>query len=782
MRIETLDRAGFLDLLKRLQGSGYTSEDGTARVAELDAIAEIAAKANEAIGDASENAFPTHASQILDAMEWAFKLPSSGGLSVAQRQARLLAFSQTLPNATQPRVDAACDRYAGAGTTLETSRRVASGPNVAGDRVARIQPSSDGPARAGIEQVLSRAIPARMDDGRCGIDYLTFGVGVAQEDAAYAINPAEIVTPGPQWAPDVAPIAAGTAAVLSPAELREYQAQLLWKPCARGTATTFYAAHRSATAGQDPGQFIIAMGSIANGATATVDTADWSSCLVQAWGVISTLDVRLGGANEDFSNIALSERVWLAPKNLSASAGSFLSTPAGTNTLGIQLSGTQLQITNAMGAARNFVLLIRASAKFTTTQTADITSREAWINPHSVSNPCVRSLVAQTSIRSANASTNWTPTTFLGTTNRGAIRRILYTGPMQKSLYGNTEIPRTVILDSSINWTNRYLVVVPLSKASANIVAASAEPLTGRVGTYDSLAVPRVFFTGPGSLTATGAVPASYYCKEDWFSANTGYLYVAAEDGTLRYVHNPAVGNPEYGCAMFMVIATAQASSAASQAPAHATQVHAIDINEPQNFGVYAQGMGTVPNTYGLSTNKAVTCPPLGLICDGGAPRRPLSWMRELKWGYVDRVEVEYRQRIFGQRRRMISMVLPASASILIEPDAYDITSLDPIDYRDRFVWIEGRIGSGTSDIGAAPTANDAAWSKLALAMYTGPYGDQTYTYASLEFKFEFARSTSAPAFSRIIVRNTSGATLTLNALLECTGQLGLTDTRSYGA
>jgi hypothetical protein len=120
----------------------------------------------------------------------------------------------------------------------------------------------------------------------------------------------------------------------------------------------------------------------------------------------------------------------------------------------------------------------------------------------------------------------------------------------------------------------------------------------------------------------------------------------------------------------------------------------------------------------------------------------------------------------------------------------------DQMDMRDRFVWIEGRWSTATDiRVAAASPANDAIdGTPFAAMLYSGPGTIQRsppssstglYTFVlttNVYLQFEFSRGNVGQGFhSRLVVVNLSGSDLFLNAAVETSGHLGLTDRRAPG-
>lgn len=787
MDFGSLDQAGFLRLLKRLQGKGgYSEDDDSNRVKELNAIAKVAELASEAIELVGRNQFVSAAVEALLSYEALYGLPSDYNFTDAQRQARLKAFWAALPKMIEARLDAAFDAYLGT-TTGSTIRMTSSdawnnhaAPSAAGLHVQRREPSADAAERRTLDPILARGLPARALGGKLSIGDATFGSGSIERKS---INQVQSFAPGTQTKSMAAPYPYYPGSVLDAATWKEIQAMLMWK----GKSATF---DQTAL-----GRTIIVRGSIPAGNTAVLDgptfgggtAINWENRIVQAWGVFSSTDVRTG----DLTLRPSSEHGYTMPFKTGTGAGfaNDLYNISANATLQctFALSGSgDLVITNYSAGTRYFVLMIRCSPTYTPASSVDT---QPWVNTVDITNANLTQIARSAEIRDADGGgATWTKTaTFSG--DRGAIRRVLYTGPLAvgpvDAFLNRDQQPRRVILDSSEDWRNRYVLIVPTDSASA-----TEFPLIQYDGATNLNESARLFHTGPGA--AVGSATALGYQQPNRMNGTASiWIFADSTTGDLVAEMKSTASVANFACCLFMAIGSEKTdgSGVATPVPLHATQIHALDLNQIQNNGCFAQGFqGGVPRSYvGASVKRTIpTCPPLGLIAQGSMPRRPLSWLVRERVGDYDEDSDGYyesRQKLFGQRKRFFSEVIAPGGTVALDDFNLMDDAIDQMDFRDRFVHFEGKQSALDITVGAGVQTTDGAASRIGFVMYMGPFNNQTAVSGSLTFTFEMSRKgTSRGLHSRFTVTNGSGASIYLNLAIEASGYLGLTDRRLYGA
>lgn len=794
MDFNSLDQAGYLALLKQLQGIGAYSDDDTANVnREWNGVAKIAALVSTVLEAASKNMFLSQANELLPKLEKLFYLPSDERLTTTQRQSRLLAFARALPKMVEARIDAAFDAYlvTSSGPTVAPTpaqAATAGAPASAGLYLQRRESTADATERRTLDPILARGLPARAMGGKLSTGNATFGSGSIDR---LSINTTPAVSPATQTKANAAVYEYFPGSVIDANEWLEIQSMLLWKS-------------RGFTVSQtSQGRTIVAAGSITAGATVILDgpthggaeAINWHNRFTQARGIISTVDVTPGGAFEDIATPNPVDAVWLPPAKL-GNAGAAYTHPltpmsgAAQAELSVNASG-DLTMTSLAGGTLYFVLMIRCTPAHTV---ASSTDTQPWASTVDITNAVLQDVARSAAIRSADGGgAGWTKESMFGT-NRGALRRILYTGPLGKvTQAGNLPY---VVLDSSEDWRNRYLLVSAVTRASmTECVAGSTSGFAGRSGTTNgndlNHSAPRLFYTGAGA--ALGNLTELAYQLPDTVIDKNVWLYADSATGDLLAEMKGTDSNDDYAACLFMVTASepVDGSSVATPVPLHATQVHALDLNQPQNNGCFAQGLqGGVPRYLATSDDHGTepTNPPLGLVAEGsGGPRRPVQHRVRERVGRVDDSTWLCRQKLVGQRKRIVSVTVPDDT--LVYMDLSSATGIQPgyldqVDFRDRLISIEGRYSSTDITVyhgGAGQTDDSASFTRFAATFYSGPYADQVIVAGDLTFTMVFSRGIDC-YHSRLHVVQTTGATLYLNLSIEVTGYLGLTDRRLFGA
>lgn len=771
MELPSLTEDQFLALLKRLQGSGYTEDPDSKRVAELQAVARVAALASEGLGALGRNLFMQSADEALDALERVRFLVGSATLTTARRRRRLLAFAQGTGKLVEARLSNALANYLGssAGQTVspDVARTTAHGASPRSTLVVgRLEPSADKHAARDLDPVLARGLPSRALAGGVAQAELTYGAALDGSPLAIGLEPSVAIVV--QTKARAAPIEAYPGQVVTPDAWIELQSMLLWK--SRGF--TLDQAQQGRTA--------LRTLALAGSASTSVGGPSWAGRLLSAWGA-----VRADDADDDLAASLASECVWLATSKLGAAGSGPTHTLAhldGTPsdiTVHVAGDGT-LTVTNTGVAARLVTLLLSSTPVYGEGTTTDT---QPWASTSVIAHDALAELYAGLVISDA------TPGSFSGAP-AGALRRVVYTGGLTREL--GADRVRHVVLDSSEDYRRRYLLVAPLTFGvglgvdPAHYPAASADGLSPR---FSALSAPRLFYTGDGA--AQGQDEQLPYQHPDGLDAPDIWLF-SDDDGNLCAEMKETLSTHKSACLMALILGTEQVGgdSVVTPVPVHATRVQTLDLEQPQNCGVYAQGFqGGVPrlSRSDPAPRTVPTCPPLGLISEGSLPLRPIAFTVRERLGAIDDGTYEARQKIVGQRRRIVSLALAAGA--LTPVDAFNVaTELAPgvndqVDFRDRLVVVEGRWSTSDIRIGAVAQTADTAATAFFVAFYAGPYADVEVPITStLSMYFEFSRSAEHGGYhSRLCFRNTGEDEVFANATITCSGFVGLTDLRQYG-
>lgn len=796
----SLLQSEFLTLLRRMGGSGYSNEDDANRVKELNAIAKIAAMVSETLESSARNMFVTKAVERLSDYERLFWMPSNERLTNAQRQARFTAFMRALPKMIEARLDKAFDSYLG--TTNGETVRPTSDTSWTGNRasgfgglyVQRYEPSADSQELRTLDAILSRGLPARAMGGQASVDFaqwVAMGGGLSHvpdcdrkhiHDSGYGVP---LQTKSMAAVFEYYP-----GSIVGVEKWREIQAMLLWKSRGFEVINTNTPPVLSRT--------IVVMGSLTAGSTAVLDgpstgasSIAWGDRLVQAWGVFSATDIRLTGS-PDLTARPATDHAWLGTAKLGDGATPYVhelvDVASGANVNAqLSINGSEdLTLKNNAGGTRYFVLMIRCSPRHVVGTTADT---QPIMNYNDIPRTHLAQLYESTVVRGGDAAGagGYTKTT-LFSGDRGAIRRICYTGGLKKAVAtGNVN---RVILDSSEDWRKRFVLVIPMTVSDSGAYrTVNVDGADARSGITD--AVGRLFYTGPGA--ATGAATQQAYQHPDAIvGSKQMWMFADSTTGDLVAEMKSTDSNASFASGLFMLIGSEQQDGGGviSPIPFDATDLVPLDLNQPQNNGCFAQGFqGGVPRANLLADppRSAVTAPPLGLISDGASlPRRPVAFRVRERIGDPSDSTYECRQKLFGQRKRLISVAIPASttidADVFNDPTAIQSDGVDQMDFRDRFIWIEGRYLTTDITVSNAAPVSDVTANRFSASMYSGPFGDKVVTInATLRITAEFSRKVGG-YHSRLRLQNLSGAAIYVNMAVECSGYLGLTDRRLYGA
>lgn len=788
MRLGNLTQAAYLTVLKKLHGDGYSQDEDSAFVSELSGIAKIASLVGESLDAAVNNAFVSSAVEALGKLEALLYFPSAVGYSDSQRQARLRAFTQTVPKMVEARLNWAAEKFLGVttGSTVSISAADAfndhAAPRDATLLVHRREPDADEQEARTLDVILSRGLPGRAIAGRVSVGDATYGASF--ERKSIATTPS--VTPTAQSKSHVAPFDFYPGSLVDDAALREIQAMLCWKSVGFDLDQS----------GQ--GRTILAIGLIPNGATAVIDTSiDWSDRFIEVWGRYSSTDVRPGGVDEDIAAIATNGS-WLPASKLGSSGSpnshGLITIAAGAASNGIfSVNGSgQLTLHNTAGGTRYIVLFIRCTPK----NNGGSSDTQPWAASSGMTNVLWSEIYKSTQVIPANGSSGWTPYDLSGM-QLGAMRRIAYTGPLWKpSIAAGNRV--FVTLDSTEDWRKRYLLVGMFSGAVESGFSPPAANFSGftsfsTAGSIYSNGIRKLMYTGPGASSPSSSTSYTLNVDTNQGTYKEVVIYASSSDGSLMASFVDTAGDNVMACAMLMIIASEQIDDSlygdVTSVPLHATKVHALDLNQAQNNGCFAQGMqGGAPRHYvgSMVTQAPVTCPPLGLISDSSRPRRPVSWLVRERIGLSDDGTYEVRQKLYGQRKRIVAVAVPTGGSgtpvdTFDDPTGIQMGSIDQMDFRDRAILVSGRFSSG-ADINAG---NDSTGTPFSAVIFAGTFADIPLAInnaGTLLLKFEWSRKrTNGGYHSRLVIVNTTGSTQYVNLAIEASGFLGLADRRPIG-
>ena len=740
-----LDRDGYQQLLRRLQGSGYSTDADSVREGELGAVAEIAVHASEGLQAVERNLFLRTVDEALDAYERVRFFVASGVLSADERRARLVAFARGAHKAVSARLDAA---FGGQGETLSPlwqalldQQASPLGALLVGRRLPPASDSTEESERRDFDPILARGLPSRALSGGVSRRDLVWdpALELDSSSASIAVVPQTVVPQSSKAR--IAPLEAYPGMRVSRALWLELQAMLLWK----GVGVTF-----DQLSGQ--GRMIVVSGSFA--AAITDSTIDWTGRIVSIWGVASST------AGDDLTALPATAHAWLPSVQVSATPANAVRISDSTTAFTVALSGTSLQLSGSASLI-NVKLFVRATPRITNMTSGRV---EPWMDTeHMVTAARFRELYRSTLLCDSGSDG------LMGGLPAGALRRVVYTGGLRRPVADEADSSRSrVVLDSSENYLSRYVLVVPLVKTSTtSIPCASADGMPPR-GTRGH--APRVFYASTGTAgSATAVLP---YQHPDSLSSPSVWLYVDP-DGALCAEMKTLSAAPA-ACLLALIIATDSESCTAVPVNGEGEPVQSIDLEQPQNTGCYAQGsQGLVPRYFlGSAVRSAPTAPPLGLVSEGPPPLRPVSWQVSERLGAAEDIGREVRQKLLGQRRRIVYVQVPAYGEVALDifndPTELAPGVSDQIDYRDRLIWIEAPGSSGYYGM---------------AVLYTGPCTDIEVETGMLYLsaRFVFSRAETGGYHSELRLKNTYGNTQSARLVIEISPQLGLTDLRQYG-
>jgi hypothetical protein len=783
VKLGSLDRAGFLRLIFRLQGDGLTQDEDSNLYKERDAWAYIAASVSETLESAASNLLLSTAVTLLDKYEATRHLLQGSTRLTSSRQSRLVAFLRSLPM-VPARIDRGFSGHVGAttGTTLRPTLaqlQAHRASPLGALFVARREPAAADPlVRRDLVPMLERGLPARAIPGMVSTRDALWGDAV---DPA-GIKMAPIVTVPAQtkartaW-PEVYP-----GSVITREAWIELQSQLCWK------------SHGFSIDQHAQGRTIFVSAAIGSGGTSIDTTIDWSNRIVQAWGVVS------GSSITDPTTLDNTSHSWLPPSKMGPAGSGYTHTMSDTQvspaSVGITFSvngSGNLVITNTSGGTRHVRLLVRSTPEYTPGSSADT---QPWIDADQMEHADMSELYASTVVSDVDDAGQ-----FAGV-NAGALRRICYSGPLTRT--AGQGVPQGVVLDTSEDWRNRWVLVVPMQTfTGATDSATNNIPVIGAWGMRPKSAAkrtdaPRLFFTGAGQSMGSPTVLANQHPCAGFDAVNdpvNTWLFARDDDGALCLEMKAGLSNNQTYTGLLMVLATEQTTgdSVVTPVPVHASQVQTLDLEQPLNCGVYAQGrQGNVPRY--LLTDDAPkarpTCPPMGLQSEGHSPVRPAKYELRERLGALDDGTWERRQELVKQRKRLVTLHVPTGQTLPI--DAFNVPAEmgpgqnDQLDFRDRFVWAEGRYAASDITVSDPTQASDASATGFAVIMYTGPGASietELAVSAGVFLKYEHTRAYAGGGYhSRLLIRNVSGSDVYLNATVECSGFLGFTDRRAIGA
>lgn len=310
------DETTFLELFKRLQGTGgYSEQDDSARIGELKAWAYVAAVASGAIDRAAAQIWPEYATELLDEWERTMRLRNSAARNDTERKLRIEAVHRASPRKAD--IEAALAHMGISTATFLTNVRtdiyhgsgsypVSVYPNEAIFQSAVVLSDADyddAAKREGTLDVLEKVLPARavghMDDPKvdaCVASSLGCNLQTGVLDRSVLWHDGGSMPLGhdnvraPSRVKNFGPLSK-----LRAADLNRIQEAMLFD-VASDTETM-----GSAVIG---GEWLAVSANLALGNKTIDSSVDWRDRMIFFTGRVSTTDLRIGGGDSIINNTA----------------------------------------------------------------------------------------------------------------------------------------------------------------------------------------------------------------------------------------------------------------------------------------------------------------------------------------------------------------------------------------------------------------------------------------------------------------------------------------------
>lgn len=697
-------------LLVRLQGEGgYPSDDASARVRELHAIAHLFAYAEAALDAALAGVHPQESAELIDAHDRRMRAPNDASRTIEERQARLVAI-------------AAGRRCASGEDIVGALARLGVSATVHG--VSRSEVVAEGGAPEGIFQIAVALDPADATPAarRAAYDLLRRATPVLQYGHRQHATPLEhiVTSVGPTWGdPDAVlgrcalDAATGATQTRAPSRRKPYgacsrltardlnalQEQMLVGACSHANNSL-----RHANAGSRAMAFAV---HVAGGASVTVFSGDARYRLVRiaVRRGDDTTDRRPGQAGDLGLNASTSvDRLWFTGAGGAGYALDAANVRFWASNIGITVG-------NLTGSAFTVVGFLDVSGSVLV-GAGDTTSRivhfadGATLDATGLNAGWWTAMLDAVGVRRANGADAEAWSGFGASTCGGVARQIVLAHSIQPGT-GAT----TFVVDTSIDWRRRLLFVQ---------FAEAGQPVTDYVS-WPGGPKDRVFSSYPTvcsavGYTGIGVVPGSGSLASQHIALEGGLVLAArSTDGALILEHQAGIGDEQLSAVLIVHASDDLFAIAPIANPALAVDGEPIvgeQLNGLQDAGMLTQGRAIEP-TEPHHVPVPVAAMPLGPAVRG-QPRVPVSWVVSRRNGRRDaQAPFERRQPVAGRLRRVFAVEVPTAASVVID-DAHD--------WRDRM--LVGWVAFSASDIRPEHAADadiaSGAASQTRLATYTG--------------------------------------------------------------
>lgn len=700
-------------LLVRLQGEGgYPSDDASARVRELHAIAHVFALAEAALDAALAGVHPQESAELIDAHDRRMRAPNDAARTIEERQVRLVAI-------------AAGRRCASGEDIVGALARLGVSATVHG--VSRSEVVAEGGAPEGILQLAVVLDPADATPAarRAAYDLLRRATPVLQYGHRQHASPLEhiVTSVGPTWgdpdallgrcALDAATSVTQTRAPsrrkpygarsrLAARDLNALQEQMLVGACSHASNSLRHANAAS--------RFLSFAVHLTAGATATIDTLDARFRLVRV-AVLrgdDTTDRRPGQAGDLGLNASTyRDRLWYT-----GAGGATYQLDAVASSLRFDAGAGGLTVTNLSASAFTVAGFLEVSGSVLV-GAGDTTSRiihfadGATLQANGLDAAWWTAMRDAVGIRRGNGGgiTAWPGLT---ASTCGGVSRHIVLAHSIKPGSGAT----TFVMDTSVDWRRRLLFVqfAEAGQPAPDYVSWPGGPKDRVFSTYPTVCS-AIGYTGIGVVPGSGTVASQHIVLE-------GGLVLAARssDGALILEHQAGLGDAQLS-AILIVHATddlfAIAPISNPSAAVDGDPIVGEQLNGLQDAGMLTQGRAIEP-TEPHHVPVPVDAMPLGPAVRG-QPRVPVSWMVSRRNGRRDaQAPFERRQPVAGRLRRVFAVEVGIASSVVID-SAHD--------WRDRM--LVGWVAYADEDIRPEEAADSyiasGIISQTRLATYTGP-------------------------------------------------------------
>lgn len=764
-----LSKAAILAALTKIQGvGGYSDEPTSARVRELSAWAEVVSQTLTTLRDALDQVFPDTLDTLLDETEEALRLGDDWRLTTEARRSRIRTLRAIL-GGSQAELVAALSAELGAIVTPNTRTAIESA-GCEPERIFWQAVQLDGAdfGDQGIRQraleLVRRLLPARSipRDPDELASVITDNDAFPRWGTVGAFDSSRIGTGTPLFSTGRPPARLVDYSIgrrLDSVDINAIQSGGL----VRAIAST------AAALGTPGGRWLVFALDIANGVTATIDTAqDWRNryvyTSVRSFG---TNDYRPGQAGDINANASPSYGG--VGYSLSGVAWSMAAFPGGIAGLNMLADAVGLKIQNATGATWRGLVFVWSTGPVkggsSAAGTSALSTYKAGDAPPTAT--WAANLRDATWIFRPNGGAAQVQT-WPSYAGDGGLRRFGFLVDVSRPSSGS----RQVVIDASTDWRDRLILV----EAAVTLDTYGAWPGSADSTFANGDAFPVIMYTGPGE--ASGAVAGLY--SLGLTVSQPIYLYADVDTGALcaevYYSGSPAWQVQSFALRLH---ASEQLGKRVTSPPTVLTVAPVADaviepthLNALQDAALVAQFGGArrsdrltndVPRL-GPPPLRSATFP-IGPIAHG-QPRVPLEWLVADRYGTGPETYYQKRQNVVG------SVLIPIACELA---SGTWTTTPDGLRMVDRLVSLYGAISSldlrpGQVQENALNAGNGNAWT---LFFYTGGIVDPPVERTASALTAGTAVKARLGTDGRLQLRQDSGGPAWIVALIEASMPIG---------